>query len=252
LCRAESSGTANTCGEEAAGLVISQGLTPSPPDKRIAKTYRALVRGIIHQDVLTVDQPIGRIKHGDVRGGLHAASPNGKPSRSRIRVVYRDLERDSTLVEVDLFTGRPHQIRIHCAAAGCPLVGDPLYVEGGVPAGRDARHRELEGRGIFEGRSRGRGQAQEMEGGVEPSERNGQLEDWGKSLVSFGRWGSSHASDVIGLEKTRRVRQGDGREEQDLSEMTPDLGQSGNERMEMGAVASVSRGSTGVTMEDDG
>jgi 23S rRNA pseudouridine1911/1915/1917 synthase len=41
---------------------------------------------------------------------------------------------DRTLVAVSIPTGRPHQIRIHLAAAGHPLVGDPLYVGGGVPA----------------------------------------------------------------------------------------------------------------------
>jgi len=38
-----------------------------------------------------------------------------------------------TLVEVTIFTGRPHQIRIHMAAMGHPLIGDPLYKAGGVP-----------------------------------------------------------------------------------------------------------------------
>ena len=40
---------------------------------------------------------------------------------------------ESTLVEVTIRTGRPHQIRIHLAAAGFPLVGDPLYGVGGLP-----------------------------------------------------------------------------------------------------------------------
>ncbi|KAL6755237.1 hypothetical protein V8C86DRAFT_3137901 [Haematococcus lacustris] len=44
----------------------------------------------------------------------------------------------SSLVEVEIFTGRPHQIRIHMAALGHPLVGDPLYVAGGRPAVKDS------------------------------------------------------------------------------------------------------------------
>ncbi|GAQ88250.1 hypothetical protein KFL_004120180 [Klebsormidium nitens] len=70
-------------------------LAPSSASKkRIAKTYRALVQGLIPEDYLDVNQPIGRIKHGGVRGGLHAASPNGKHSRSRIRVIWRDIEKE--------------------------------------------------------------------------------------------------------------------------------------------------------------
>ena len=59
-------------------------------------------------------------------------SETGKPSLSHVRrLAVRD---DAALVEVSIPTGRPHQIRIHLAAAGHPLVGDPLYVAGGHPA----------------------------------------------------------------------------------------------------------------------
>jgi 23S rRNA pseudouridine1911/1915/1917 synthase len=47
--------------------------------------------------------------------------------------VRRLAERNASLLEVTIPTGRPHQIRIHLAYAGCPLVGDPLYQKGGVP-----------------------------------------------------------------------------------------------------------------------
>jgi 23S rRNA pseudouridine1911/1915/1917 synthase len=48
-------------------------------------------------------------------------------------VTVLERRRDATLVEVEIRTGRPHQIRIHLAWAGHPLVGDPLYGPGGVP-----------------------------------------------------------------------------------------------------------------------
>jgi 23S rRNA pseudouridine1911/1915/1917 synthase len=62
-------------------------------------------------------------------GMVHAAHPGGKPSLSRVRVLERRGE--ESLVEVTIETGRPHQIRIHMAACGHPLVGDPLYAPGG-------------------------------------------------------------------------------------------------------------------------
>jgi 23S rRNA pseudouridine1911/1915/1917 synthase len=63
---------------------------------------------------------------------VHAAAAAGRPATSHARILARRL--DNALVEVRIDTGRSHQIRIHLAAAGHPLAGDPLYVAGGVPA----------------------------------------------------------------------------------------------------------------------
>jgi 23S rRNA pseudouridine1911/1915/1917 synthase len=64
-------------------------------------------------------------------GGLHAATPTGKASLSRVTVLER--REATTLLDVEILTGRPHQIRIHLAYAGHPLWGDPLYGPGGTP-----------------------------------------------------------------------------------------------------------------------
>ncbi|MFZ1728767.1 MAG: RluA family pseudouridine synthase [Bacteroidota bacterium] len=103
----------------------------------IHKTYLALVQGVPHEDRFTVDMPIGPVPYAPL-GMLHAASPNGKPSLSHCHVLQRDAEAGQSLLEVDIPTGRPHQIRIHCAVAGHPLVGDPLYRAGGLPINSDA------------------------------------------------------------------------------------------------------------------
>lgn len=100
---------------------------------RISKTYLALVEGLPEEDAFTVDVPIGPVPYAPL-GVLHAAHPGGKPSVSHCRVLLRDAARGQALLQVDIPTGRPHQIRIHCAAAGYPLAGDPLYAAGGLPA----------------------------------------------------------------------------------------------------------------------
>ena len=101
-------------------------------EQRICKTYLALVRGMPPENDFTVRTPIGRVPH-PLLGTVWGASEAGKASESRCRVLRRDAARGVTLLEVDIPTGRPHQIRIHCAAAGYPLAGDPLYAEGGRP-----------------------------------------------------------------------------------------------------------------------
>jgi 23S rRNA pseudouridine1911/1915/1917 synthase len=62
---------------------------------------------------------------------IHAATQNGKSSLSYVTVI--ELRVESFLCQVPIATGRPHQIRIHLAASGHPLVGDSLYGAGGLP-----------------------------------------------------------------------------------------------------------------------
>ena len=96
----------------------------------VEKEYRALVSGVPARKAFTIETPIGPVAH-PLLGHIHAADPGGRPSRSDVEVL---AARDgNALVKVVIATGRPHQIRIHLAAAGHPLVGDPLYVAGGTP-----------------------------------------------------------------------------------------------------------------------
>ncbi|XGV86062.1 MAG: RluA family pseudouridine synthase [Limnothrix sp. BL-A-16] len=105
-------------------------LTQQMRDRQIHKVYWALAVGNAPLDQFRIEQPIGKIPHPQL-GHLYGVTPDGAFARSDCRVLRRD--HDQMLVEVTILTGRPHQIRIHLAAAGFPLVGDPLYGVGGQP-----------------------------------------------------------------------------------------------------------------------
>lgn len=88
----------------------------------MTRVYYALVEGIVKQDEGVVDAPLGRhpvekIKMAVVRDGRHAVT--------HYRVIKR--YKAQTLVECVLETGRTHQIRVHLAHIGHPVVGDPVY-----------------------------------------------------------------------------------------------------------------------------
>ena len=80
------------------------------------------------RSIFCIEAPIGPVPHPRL-GTIHAACSTGKPALSRVRILERRT--DASLLEVTIETGKPHQIRIHLAAAGHPLVGDPLYRKGG-------------------------------------------------------------------------------------------------------------------------
>jgi 23S rRNA pseudouridine1911/1915/1917 synthase len=111
---------------------------------RIQKIYWALAQNIAEQDAYEILTPIGLVPHPRL-GMVWAASPSGKPSRSLAKVISRapsstapsstalSSTPGTTTFEVSLNSGRPHQIRIHLASIGHPLVGDPLYGSSGQP-----------------------------------------------------------------------------------------------------------------------
>ena len=105
-------------------------LSQSWRNHEVAKQYRALSSGVAAQNEYDITAPIGPVSHPRL-GSVHAYSASGKASHSIATVLERRAS--STLLEVDILTGRPHQIRIHLAYIGYPLEGDPLYAVGGLP-----------------------------------------------------------------------------------------------------------------------
>ena len=94
----------------------------------VARTYRALVLGTVEGDSGLVDAPIGRSTNSPTR---MAVSRKGKEARTRYEVEERFASpAPTTLVRASLETGRTHQIRVHLAAIGHPVVGDDTYGQG--------------------------------------------------------------------------------------------------------------------------
>ncbi|MFO8040329.1 MAG: RluA family pseudouridine synthase [Sodalinema sp.] len=96
-------------------------------NRQMVKVYRAWVGDWSHGN-LSIHQPIGKLPHPTL-GTVYGATDAGVRSQSQVTVVSR--REDGVLLEVKILTGRPHQIRIHLAAVGHPLLGDPLYTPGG-------------------------------------------------------------------------------------------------------------------------
>lgn len=110
--------------------VAHQKIAEQMQKRETKKVYLALVRGIIKEDNGVIDLPIGR--HPTDRKKM-AVVKEGRPALTHFKVIKR-LE-SYTLVEVELKTGRTHQIRVHMAHIGHPVVGDTVYSNGKNPFG---------------------------------------------------------------------------------------------------------------------
>lgn len=91
----------------------------------IKRKYVALVKGIIKEDSLTIDMPIGRSVKD--RKKMTVTNKNSRSAVTHIAILKRFYSSNVTLVEAELETGRTHQIRVHMAYIHHPLVGDEIY-----------------------------------------------------------------------------------------------------------------------------
>ena len=91
----------------------------------IKKTYIALVRGIVKENNATINMPIGRSKKDRKKMDV---DKNGKEAITHFKVLKR--YKDCTLLEINIETGRTHQIRVHLSHIGYPIIGDDVYSNG--------------------------------------------------------------------------------------------------------------------------
>lgn len=94
-------------------------------DRKVIKKYIALVKGVIGENTATIDMPIARSTKDRKK---MAVDPNGKEAITHYKVLQRYDK--YTLLEIKIDTGRTHQIRVHMAYIGHPVVGDMQYSNG--------------------------------------------------------------------------------------------------------------------------
>lgn len=100
-----------------------KGLSEQFKARSVRKQYLALVHGTPENDSGTIELPVGR--HPVDRKKMSTVSPRGRDALTLWRV--KEKFHGTVLLEVDLKTGRTHQIRVHCKSMGHPIIGDTVY-----------------------------------------------------------------------------------------------------------------------------
>lgn len=107
--------------------------------EKVSKFYQAIVKGIVKEDEMIIEIPIG--KEGDeLRRKEMSPETGGQTAKTYMKVLERFPNEDLTLVELELFTGRTHQIRAHMSLVGYPILGDELYGGEDIRAKRQLLH----------------------------------------------------------------------------------------------------------------
>ncbi len=96
--------------------------------RSLTKKYLTIVKGILKEDKGTINLPIGRSPHQPCKMSVVEEEYGGKPSITEFKVLKRF--KNCTYLEIDLKTGRTHQIRVHLSYLGHPIINDTLYSAG--------------------------------------------------------------------------------------------------------------------------
>ncbi len=103
--------------------VAHHGLSEQFKRRQVEKRYLALVYGAMKESAGVIESPIGR--HPTHRKKMSTTSRRSRSTETRWQI--KESFSGVSLLELDLRTGRTHQLRVHCAAAGHPVVGDAIY-----------------------------------------------------------------------------------------------------------------------------
>ncbi|HYQ24738.1 RluA family pseudouridine synthase [Stenotrophomonas sp.] len=120
----------------ARGKVMQAALSMQFEQRNVSKRYEAVVQGLLEADAGDVDLPL--IVDWPNRPKQRVDHERGKPALTRWQVLARDMQAQCTRVALEPVTGRSHQLRLHMASLGHPIVGDVLY--DAVPAQRVHLH----------------------------------------------------------------------------------------------------------------
>lgn len=104
-------------------------------ENTVIKKYLAIVEGVVLKDEDIIDLPIGREEEKSIK---KVVTKDGKMAITKYNVIKRF--KDSTLLEVQIYTGRSHQIRVHLNHIGHPIIGDTLYNKPSDLINRQALH----------------------------------------------------------------------------------------------------------------
>ncbi|MEI6856965.1 RluA family pseudouridine synthase [Psychrilyobacter sp.] len=92
----------------------------------VKKYYQTIVKGIVEENEFVIEESIGRVGES-LKRELLSTEDGGQTAKTAVKVLKRMDGQNLTLLEVELFTGRTHQIRVHLSSIGHPILGDELY-----------------------------------------------------------------------------------------------------------------------------